>query len=215
MPVEFIIFDCDGVLVDSEPLANAVLAQMATELGCPMTALEAECAFAGINMQEAVAYIDQRSNKPLPQNFTDQFRQRSFAAFKDGMQAIEGVEALLQTLTQNYCVASNGPREKIELNLNLAGLKPYFSNNNIESAYDLGLWKPDPGFYLKVVEKYGLNKLNCVVVEDSRFGVRAAVQAGINVYGYAAAKPEKRRELSAEGAIVFDSMPELQILLRS
>ncbi len=213
MKYELIIFDCDGVLVDSEAIVNRIIYQQARELGASLTFEEAEDRFLGGNLNMVIAYIEQEIGRPVPDDFVSVFRKRSFDAFETEVQAVKGVEAVIQQLTKPYCVGSNGPRNKIELTLGLTGLLPYFKGK-IYSAYDVGKWKPDPTLYLTVAETMGVAPHQCVVIEDSKFGVQAAQKAGMDVFGYAP-HPKNAKELIAHGATVFQDMAHLLPLLKS
>ena len=138
--------------------------------------------------------------------------KKSFEAFANEIQAVEGVESIIQRLDRPYCLASNAPRAKVELNLRTTGLMPYFEDR-IFSAYELKIWKPDPAFYLTVARTMGYAPEDCIVIEDSKFGVRAAHQAGIRVFGYTDGIDYKIKELEAEGAIIVDTMKELEAKL--
>lgn len=211
MKYELIIFDCDGVLVDSEAIVNRVIYQQARELGASLTFEEAEEKFSGGNLNMVISYVEQEIDRPVPDDFVLVFRKRSFEAFETEVQAVAGVEQLIQQLTKPFCVGSNGPRNKIELTLGLTGLLPYFEGK-IYSAYDVGKWKPDPTLYLTVAQKMGVAPHQCVVIEDSKFGVQAAKRAGMDVFGYAP-HPKHEQKLLAEGATVFQAMDQLFSLL--
>lgn len=213
MKYELIIFDCDGVLVDSEAIVNRVIYQQARELGASLTFEEAEEKFSGGNLNMVIAYVEQEIGHPVPDDFVPVFRKRSFEAFETEIQAVAGVEQLIQQLTKPFCVGSNGPRNKIELTLGLTGLLPYFEGK-IYSAYDVGKWKPDPTLYLTIAQTMNLEPHQCAVIEDSKFGVQAAKRAGMDVFGYAP-HPKHEQKLLAEGATVFQHMSQLLPLLTS
>ena len=127
------------------------------------------------------------------------------AAFEARLRPVEGVEALLESLELPYCVASNGPREKMEVTLGTTGLLPYFQTR-IVTAYEVGCWKPDPGLFLHAARMLGAAPENCIVVEDSTLGVRAGVAAGMTVFGYA---PAGGSELAEAGARPLAHMADL------
>ena len=179
-----VIFDCDGVLVDSEGIAEDLLAEMAAELDGAAAVdrgwfrrLRGEHFIKGIRSLEAVL------GRALPHDFEDEFRDRSRRRFERELRPIPGVLEVLRELRVPFCVASNGPRDKIELNLGLAGFLPFFEGR-IFSAYELDVWKPDPRFYLEVAENLGIDAAGCAVVEDSIPGVRAALGAGMTVFAF-------------------------------
>lgn len=209
--MECIIFDCDGVLVDSEMINNRVLLEMASDYGVTMDLAEAVEAFSGIRIKEGIKILQQRASRPFPPDFEQAFRTKTYEIFKTEMKAVEGVETLLKGLTVPYCVASSGPVEKIKLNLTVTGLIRYFDNNRIFSGYDINSWKPDPGIFLYAAERMGFAPGKCAVVEDSKAGIIAAVKGGFTAFGYA--KPSNATVLEKEGAHVFYHMSELNSLL--
>lgn len=209
---ECIIFDCDGVLVDSEGINNRVLLEMAAEYGVKMDLKEAVEAFSGIRIREGIRILQQRASRPFPEDFEQTFRAKTYAIFKTEMKAVEGVASLLSRLTLPFCVASSGPVEKIKLNLTVTGLIQYFPDNRIFSGYDINSWKPDPGIFLYAASEMGFSPAVCAVIEDSKAGIIAAVKGGFSAYGYA--KPFNAEVLSAEGANVFYHMSELAALLQ-
>ena len=211
MNYELVIFDCDGVLVDSESIANRIMAEEAIKLGAKITPEQAELHLSGGSMAASVAYIESLIDRNVPDDFVSIYRRRSFEAFQAELKMVEGIDKVLHSLSKPYCVASNGPRNKIEFNLGLTGLLSLFEQR-IFSAYDIGTWKPDPEFYLHVARQLNTSPEHCIVIEDSKYGVRAAHGAGMKVFGYA---PHLHRndELEAEGAVVFESMHQLIGLL--
>ncbi len=212
MKWKLIIFDCDGVLVDSEVIASRILTEQVVKLGYPMSPSEAIHRFAGIQMAKAIEIVEEKLGRPVPADFESTFRDASFKAFKKELQPIRGVEKVLDKLNGDVCVASNGPRNKIELNLNLTGLAEYFGDN-IFSAYELKVWKPDPEFYLRVAKTMQVQPGECVVIEDTHFGAASAFHAGIRVLGYAAGLERKREELAPFAHQTFDNMSDLFSIL--
>lgn len=206
-----IIFDCDGVLVDSEVLGVKVLLDMASEYGVSMDLREAVEAFSGIRLKEGIKMLQQKASRAFPDDFEQAFRARSYEVFKTEMHPVDGIKDVLDSLDIPFCVASSGPLEKIRLNLSVTGLMPYFEEGRrIFSGYEINSWKPDPGIFLHAASVMGFPPSECVVIEDSKAGVIAAHRGGFRVFGYA--KPNGE-ELRKEGAIVFYSMKELPSLL--
>jgi len=201
-----VIFDCDGVLVDSEKISNQVLVDMANEYGANIDIEYALKHFKGSFIDACVEKIRSLATKPLSNKFIEAYRERSYAAFQKNIEPVEGITAVLENLKSPFCVASSGPEYKIELNLKLTGLLPYFENK-IFSCYTINKWKPDPAVFLWAAETMGFKPEECVVVEDSISGVKAARAGGFDVFGYIA--HDYNNELKTEATRVFNSMPEL------
>lgn len=212
MYFEAIIFDCDGTLVDSEALGNQVLVECVAELGLEFPLKEALALFTGRKMGDSIAIIEQRLGRKVPAEFVPDMRRRMGEVFKARLQPMPGVRELLPELTTPYCVASNGPREKMELSLDITGLLPYFQGRII-SAYDIGSWKPEPGLFLHAADVMGVAPERCAVVEDSALGAWAGKAAGMTVFGYA--PTGNRLPLLEADAVVFSEMRELPTLLRN
>ena len=145
--IKCIIFDCDGVLVDSEPIANQTLLSMAKEHGLQMTLKEAIKVFSGRELKDCFKQIERLINKKLPDNFEKEFRQKTFEKFRTELKPVKGVKEFINALNISYCVASSGPVEKIKLNLTITGLIEKFEHK-IFSSYQINSWKPDPGIFL-------------------------------------------------------------------
>ena len=211
MEVKCIIFDCDGVLVDTEKIGNGILLEMASEHGFEMKIEDAYRDFNGRNLKECFQHIEIAIDKKLPDNFETEYRERSFEAFKTQVKPMEGVVDFIEKLKIPYCVASSGPVEKIRLNLETAGLLDKFENK-IFSAYQINSWKPDPGIFLFAAKEMGFEVKDCIVVEDSKAGVMAGIRGGFKVYGFV--NDNNFDDLKNEGAIVFSSYDELKELLK-
>ncbi len=213
MKYKCVIFDCDGVLVDSETISAKELINMAQELGVvfDMPFDDAVVKFSGVSLQFSFNYIEEKLGKPLPESFEKDFRHRTFQKFKSHLKPIEGIHDLIEGLSCEYCVASSGPHEKINLNLSLTGLYDKFEGR-IFSSYDINSWKPEPGIFLYAAKKMGFAPEDCAVIEDSISGVAAAVKGGFDVYGYANTYNESR--LQQEGAHIFHTMKSLSDILQ-
>lgn len=211
-PLELVIFDCDGVLVDSEGIATRVLLEEAGALGVHLPVPETFELFRGEKMARCVAIIEARLGTSVPPGFVPRVRQRMADAFTTELRAIDGVEDVLATLSVASCVASSGPIEKIRLSLRVTGLLEYF-DDHLFSAYEIGSWKPDPGLFLHAARAMGVAPEGCIVVEDSLPGVTAGVAAGMRVLAFAEGALADR--LAAEGGEVFGHMRELPRLLES
>lgn len=203
---ELIIFDCDGVLVDSETITNQILVDYINEFGTDLTLEDALERFRGGSLSDSVEYIRREYGIELPTDFAPNFRARMKTAFEKELQAVEGVKDLIQSLDQKICIASNGPMEKMETTLRVTGLKNFFGKN-VFSAYQINKWKPDPALFLHAAEQMGVEARNCTVIEDSPRGLQAATSAGMKSYGFDVyGKPA---ELKKEGAILFTKMHDL------
>ncbi|WP_337966118.1 HAD family hydrolase [uncultured Flavobacterium sp.] len=210
MEVKCIIFDCDGVLVDTEKIGNGILLSMGAEYGFEMKLEDAYREFNGRNLKECFLHIENAIGKKLPDNFESEYRQRSFEAFKTQVKPMEGIVEFLNKLEIPYCVASSGPVDKIRLNLEVAGLLDKFENK-IYSSYQINSWKPDPGIFLHAAKEMGFEVKDCIVIEDSKAGVISGTKGGFKVYGFA--NGYNNEDLENEGAILFDSYEELWDLI--
>jgi HAD superfamily hydrolase (TIGR01509 family) len=205
-----IIFDCDGVLVDSESIANTVLVDMANDYGANIDLEYAFKHFKGGSMQSCVDKILELIKEPLPDNFVETYRKRSFEAFKRDVKPVEGVKNVLENLDIPFCVASSGPVEKIRFNLELTGLLPYFENR-IFSCYTINKWKPDPAVFLWAADSMKVKPNDCVIIEDSLTGLKAAKNGGFDVYGFIA--HDYNNELESLATKTFNDMNDLLSLI--
>lgn len=210
MKYKCIIFDCDGVLVDSEELSNRTLIEMAETVGVKITMAYAETHFVGAALKDVLQRIASMAPRKLPDTFEQTFRERSFAAFKADLKPIKGIHALLDKINIPYCVASSGPSEKIKLNLTTTKLISKFENR-IFSCYDIGLWKPNPAIFIHAATTMGFKPQDCVVIEDSLPGIQAAKNGGFDVFAFANKK--NKNSFEQEGANVFFEMNNLYDLL--
>lgn len=208
-----VVFDNDGVLVDSEPISNRVLADYLSELGHPTTYEESIRDYMGAAVHRVHDLVLERSGCRLPGDFDETLHARVFAAFQRELRAVDGVHDVLAKLDADgvpYCVASSGSHERIRVALRKTGLYGRFGEERIFSSQDVGKGKPAPDLFLLAAEKMGVAPERCAVVEDSPLGVRAAVAAGMDVYGFAAMTPPG--ELGGVAAH-FRRMDELPALL--
>ena len=213
MHFDLVLFDCDGVLVDSEPLAARVLAECIQEVGVPIDAQRAFTEFVGGKLADVIEWTESRLGRPLPEGWGEQFRERSYEVFRRELRPVAGVSEVLERLDRRqaqYCVASSGPREKMQVTLGASGLLPRFAERMF-SAYEIGRWKPEPDLFLHVAATLGVEPERCAVVEDSPRGVEAGRRAGMQVFGYT--ERQDGGTLEAAGARVFRSMFDLPGLL--
>ena len=201
-----IIFDCDGVLVDSEPISNQILADMANELGANINLDYAMKHFKGSHFKECFNLISRLVTKPIPDSFESDYRAKCLEVFKVSMKPIKGIHQVIENLNIAFCVASSGPENKIRLNLELTDLLPYFENK-IFSCYTIQKWKPDPSIFLLAAKTMGFSPKECLVIEDSRLGVLAAKNGGFDVFGYT--EHDYNNELKGICTKTFNNMNEL------
>ncbi|WP_435799043.1 HAD family hydrolase [Streptomyces avermitilis] len=192
MRYDLVIFDNDGVLVDSEPLSNTLLAAYLTELGHPTSYEESLRDYMGAAMHRVHDLVQERTGQRLPDDFDEVFHGRVFAAFERELEPVAGAVDILEKLTADgvpYCVASSGSHERIRVGHRKTGLDRWFEDGRIFSSQDVGRGKPAPDLFLHAAERMGVPPKRCVVVEDSPLGVQAANAAGMDVLGYTAMTP--------------------------
>ena len=213
-PLKLVIFDCDGVLIDSEGPSNRLIAEELTRLGWPMTEAESTTLFIGSTLESMPATIEAHLGHALPENWVEHLRQKMIAAF-DTIQVIPGaLEALQATaaLGVPFRIASNSSHEEMDVKFRQTGLAPLIAGRN-HSARDVARGKPAPDVFLAAAAAEGVPPAACLVIEDSVPGIRAAVAAGMTVvaldlHGNAAV-------LRAEGATPISGLSDLAPLLRS
>ncbi|MEU6578796.1 HAD family hydrolase [Streptomyces sp. NPDC046805] len=213
MRYDLVIFDNDGVLVDSEPISNRLLAAYLTELGHPTSYEDSVRDYMGSAMHRIHELVLARTGQRLPEDFDDVFHARVFAAFERELKPVAGAAGVLEKLAVNgvpYCVASSGSHERIRVGHRTTGLDRWFEESRIFSSQDVGRGKPAPDLFLYAAERMGVAPERCVVVEDSPLGVQAAVSAGMEVYGFTAMTPAERL---ADADQLFADMGELADLL--
>jgi HAD superfamily hydrolase (TIGR01509 family) len=206
-----IIFDNDGVLVDSEPLANAVLAELLNEYGLPMTVDQCVAEFMGCTLASVGAQVSARLGRPLPPDFEARYHEGLFGRYETGLVAVPGVVAALERINRLTvtCVASSGSRERIQLSLTLTGLIDYF-DGRLFSADEVVHGKPAPDLFRLAARSLGVAPDACAVIEDSPLGIEAAAAAGMTSFGYAGRTPPERL---AGASVVFSDMADLPALL--
>ena len=179
-----VIFDSDGTLVDSEAPGLDVVYELAREAGLTLDRDQAHHRFRGVRMAEVAAFVAAqvpRRNPSFEAAFTQRVREAMTVRFQQGLSPMPGAVSLLQRLQLPFAVATNGPREKIELTLRLTGLRAYF-DDRVFCAYEVGHFKPHPGLFLHTAMALGVDPLACAVVEDSLPGIEAGVAAGMQVF---------------------------------
>ena len=211
---ELIIFDSDGVLVDSEKIALTVLVRAATDEGAAIGVDEAIRLFRGVKMADCVREIERRSGHSVRADFVADVRHAIASAFDAELKPVEGIHAALAEITVPVCVASNGPMSKLTHALGLTKLLSHFEGR-IFSAYEVGSWKPDPGLFLHAAQTLRVHPSHCVVVEDSLSEIHAAKAAGMRVLGFTGGDPEAELELGAACADLFHRMSDLPAMLQA
>lgn len=214
MTPDLVIFDCDGVLVDSEPPSNQITADVLTRQGLPMTLEETMDAFVGKSMVQ-VAAMAREMGAQFPGSDEDWIADLyalTYARLRQGVDAIPGVVAVLDALDAAgvpYCVASNGSDEKMDITLGATGMAARFQGKRF-SAHTLGVSKPDPELFFIAAKQMGVPPSRSVVIEDSASGALGAQRAGMACFGYA---PEGGHGLADVGAKIFRDMADLPELL--
>jgi HAD superfamily hydrolase (TIGR01509 family) len=210
--MDLIIFDCDGVLVDSEIIAHTLLAQMMTDLGPPMTTAEAVQKFAGRSLADTLSLIEAGLGRSIPEELGQRYGRLLLERLGGELKPIAGVKAAIAALPYPRCVASSSSLERIRLSLEATELASLFGAN-IFSATQVAHGKPAPDLYLFASRRMGIAPEHCVVVEDSALGVTAGRAAGMKVIGFtgaAHATPDAAQRLAAAGACsVISSMVDL------
>jgi HAD superfamily hydrolase (TIGR01509 family) len=212
---DLVIFDCDGVLIDSELLSVRADRETLAECGIELSIEEILERYTGISFAAVVADLEARHGR-LPADFADRRRRRLWPLFDSELQAIPGVSAVIDALTCKACVASSGRPDRLRHTLSLVGLYDRF-HPNIFSAVEVAHGKPAPDLFLYAAERMGVMPARCVVIEDSLPGVTAAVAAGMTVIGFVGAshcRPGDAARLAAQGAVaVIDDMAQLPPIL--
>lgn len=209
---KLVIFDCDGVLVDSEVIANRAMAANLTRNGYAITAEESLARFAGGTMRGVL----EKAREAVPElhdEWIEEAYRDIYAALEAGTPVVAGIPALLDRLEAEaipFCVASNGRLAKMKITLGQNGLWERF-HHVMFSAHELGVAKPEPGLFLAAASHFGVQARDCLVVEDSVSGVTAAERAGMRCLGYAA--HDDGSKLAEHGAEVFSTMADVPRLI--
>jgi HAD superfamily hydrolase (TIGR01509 family) len=213
------LFDCDGVLVDSERITNGVLRDQLEELGWKLTPAECMRLFVGKAVKDERALIEAHTGQPLTEDWMVRFRERRNKELMHAVQPVVGavaaVERIHQRLEGRIACASGADRFKVELQLEKCGLMPYFKGR-VFSGHELPRSKPAPDVYLAAAAALGVRPARCAVVEDTVTGVAAGVAAGATVFGYS--PPEAGHDApavlrAAGAAAIFTSMAQLDGLV--
>ena len=206
-----LIFDCDGVLVDSEALACEIDAQILTRIGLPYSAQDIARKFVGVSFKDMVARLEAEHGCTLPADLGVQMDSALFAKFETDLKPIEGVQEAIFSLPYPRCVASSSTPDRIALSLRITGLSDLF--DHVFSATQVARGKPAPDLFLHAAKSMSASPQDCVVIEDSAAGVQGALVAGMRVIGFtggAHCGPEHVEKLRRAGAsIVIERMTDL------
>jgi HAD superfamily hydrolase (TIGR01509 family) len=213
-----LIFDCDGVLVDSELLSFQTLCESLAEVGIRMRAPDALQRFLGRSEADTCALIEAEAGRALPPDFPARRQAHLARALRERLRAVPGVREVLAASALPRCVASSSGPERIRISLQAAGLAPFFAPEAVFSATQVPRGKPAPDLFLLAAERMGCAPARCVVLEDSTAGVQAGKAAGMRVLGFAGGAhvtgPAYAQSLRAAGAdALFQAMDELPALL--
>lgn len=217
-PVKLVIFDCDGVLVDSEIIACRIEAEELTRIGYEISTEENIRRFAGKSQKSIMETVERALGRKLPEGFPSGLHEKILKALSEQLDAMPGIESVLAQ-TPAKCVASSGAPDKIGNSLRTTGLDRHFNSEHIFSAVQVKEGKPAPDLFLYAAEKMGTPPSECVVIEDSVYGVKAAKAAGMTAYGFTGGShitdPAKAAKLlrDAGADTVFDRMEELPELV--
>jgi HAD superfamily hydrolase (TIGR01509 family) len=212
MNFELIIFDLDGVLVDSESVVNRILHDMLNELGINISPKETVDKFTGLALATCLTDIEKQFGK-LPADFAKQYDNKVIDTLRTDLRPIDGIFATLENITRPICVASGSSHPRIKLSLEITGLLSKFGNN-IFSIDDVARGKPAPDLFLHAAKQMGHAPQHCAVIEDSVPGVQAGKAAGMAVFAYTGSQSSDT--LAKAGADhVFNNMLHLSDLLNS
>ncbi len=207
---QLVIFDCDGVLVDSEPISNRVLARMLSAEGLPRTLAQARGDYQGLLLVDVLRHAEDRLGRSLPDGWLEAYERERAAVFRRELRAVPGAAEAVEGVVAAgvpVCVASQGKLSKTRLSLELTGLRTLFAGDALFSAESVPRGKPHPDLFLHAAEIMRAEPRRCVVVEDTPSGVTAALAAGMRAIGYAA--DSDQRALERAGAEVIHSLGEL------
>lgn len=210
---ELVIFDCDGVLVDSEVLVIEVESRLLTEAGFPISMDELSDRCVGLNYRDMMAMLANDFGRPIPERLSEEIQAAALAEFPERLEPVRGMTQLLASLKSRRCVASSSDVDRLTLSLGLTQLDAFFDPAHVYSAQMVEQGKPEPDLFLFAAEQCGVEPQSCLVLEDSPHGVTAGVAAGMEVVGFVGgrhARPTLRERLTAAGATtVIDHPSEL------
>jgi HAD superfamily hydrolase (TIGR01509 family) len=209
---DLVIFDCDGVVVDSERIAHDVFGAFIRSLGARMTDEEMQFHFLGRRLVECVAIVERLTGRPTPPGALDAYKQERDRVLREQVQPIPGIREVLEGLEIPYCLASSGDFDKMRVTLGATKLLPFFEGR-IFSATQVPNGKPSPDIFLFAAREMGADPARAAVIEDSVNGVLAGAAAGMTTFGFAGLMSAAKL-LEAGAAATFTHMRELPTLLR-
>jgi HAD superfamily hydrolase (TIGR01509 family) len=208
---DLVIFDCDGVVVDSERIVHGVFGAFIRSLGLEPSDTEMFERFLGLRLAECLDVVAELTGRPVPPAALDRYRAERDRVLREQVQPVEGVREVLEALTIPYCIASSGDHDKMRVTLGATNLLPLFEGR-FYSATEVPRGKPAPDVFLLAAQRMGAASARCVVIEDSVNGVLAGRAAGMMVFGFAGLTPPERLR-DAGATLTFASMRELPALL--
>ncbi len=210
---DLIIFDCDGVLVDSEPISIRIFNEVLAKEGLTIVPEESHKLFTGYSLKTCLEVVEKHFGESLPKDTAKNYYAKLFNEFKKSLKPIPGINYALDNIPYPICVASSGAHEKMQLTLKITGLIQRFQNR-IFSATDVEYGKPNPDLFLHAAKQCNALPEKCAVVEDSVPGISAGLSAGMTVFAYAGKNESLDPDaLKKSGVIIFKSMKDLPKLL--
>jgi HAD superfamily hydrolase (TIGR01509 family) len=209
---DLVIFDCDGVVVDSERLVFEVFGSFIRSLGVHLSDAETREQFLGRSLPDCMAIVERLSGKPAPSGALERYTADRDRVLSERVQPVEGIREAIETLTIPYCIASSGGYDKMRITLGATKLMPLFEGR-LFSATEVPRAKPAPDIFLFAAERMGASAARTAVIEDTVNGVRAGRAAGMTVFGYVDLTPAERL-IEAGATRTFTQMRELPALLR-
>lgn len=214
MATQLVIFDCDGVLVDSEAIVIEIEAELLNRAGFALTSDEIADRFVGLSYPDMMRMLADDFGRPVPEGLSERIQVDALAAFPDQLKAVRGIDDLLAELTARpdigRCVGSSSDLDRIRLSLDVTGLAQHFRSDHVFSAQMVSRGKPAPDLFLHAADALGVAPDACLVVEDSPHGVAAALAAGMRVVGFVGglhARPSLTDRLLAAGATTVTERP--------
>ena len=210
MTPDLVIFDCDGVLVDSEIISNTVLSEVLKSIGLYIKPSDCIDLFLGKSWDYCIDIVEKRLEKPAPHNLYETYMLKMFTKFEEELKPIESIEYALDNLPYPKCVASSGPHIKINKTLSITGLLNRFGEN-VYSANDVKQGKPAPDLFLHAAIEMGADPINTIVIEDSIAGIQAALEAKMTPLAFCPIEPNSA--IKKTKSIVFNNMTDLPDLI--